>query len=492
MTDDTISTDAATLDEGDALLGPILFLDDAHDGQLHLSALVFVRGTDTPEPLVCVDGHYPFTEIAADADGRVLRARFDGPVSEPITYEALGQSHTIRTGYDGDLNIAFASCNGEENGDLDRDPDERNAMWARLRDDHRANPFHLILHGGDQIYADEVTLGHPLSEDWPDSVPKDPERAHLRDLRAHLRRGFFERYIAFFESCPAFMELAASVPALCQWDDHDICDGWGSLPRSRTYSPVGQTLYEVAREVTLIFQHGCTLDDMPGRFYDKTGLSLGWWVDLPDLRIVAPDLRGERTRRQVMGDVGWSMMDAFAALPPTAHILFVSSVPLLGPRLSVLEAAMVVTPKMQEYEDDLRDQWQSRAHRKEWRRMLQLLTDIATDTGARITAVSGEIHLAARATMPLGDHCTLHQLIASGVAHRPPPLAWAKVLGSLAALGEDPLEGAPITIRRLPGQAGRYVAERNTLVISRTGTDWHAVWDLEVSGKTEPLALAGA
>ena len=153
---------------------------------------------------------------------------------------------------------------------------------------------------------------------------------------------------------------------------------------------------------------------------------------------------------------------------------------------------MVVTPKMQEYEDDLRDQWQSRAHRTEWRRMLQLLTDIATDTGARITALSGEIHLAARATMPLGETCTLHQLIASGVAHRPPPKAWARVLGSLAALGEDPLQGAPIKIRRLPGQMGRYVAERNTLVVTRTDDAWHAVWDLEVSGKTDPLPLAGA
>ncbi|MBY5934781.1 alkaline phosphatase family protein [Tateyamaria omphalii] len=486
-----MATDPDTSSTTSRILGPILFLDDVRDAALHLSALVFVTDTTNPDPLICGEGRYPFVEIAADAGWRVLRARFEAAMSAPVTYSVLGQSHTIRTGYDGDLNIAFASCNGEENGDLDRDPDERNAMWARLRDDHRNNPFHLLLHGGDQIYADEVTLGHPLSEDWPESVPKDPERADLRELRAHLRRGFFERYMKFFDTCPAFMELAASVPSLCQWDDHDICDGWGSLPRSRTYSPVGQTLYEVAREATLIFQHACTLDDMPGRFHDKTGLSLGWWIDLPDLRLVAPDLRGERTRRQVMGDVGWAMMEAVAALPPTRQILFISSVPLLGPRLSVLEAAMVVTPKMQEYEDDLRDQWQSRAHRTEWRRMLQLLTDIAVDTGARITAVSGEIHLAARATMPLGGQDTLHQLIASGVAHRPPPQAWAKVLGSLAAFGEGPLDGAPITIERLPGQSGRYVAERNTLAITRTDDAWHAVWDLEDSGKTEPLALAG-
>ena len=473
----------------DNVLGPVLFLDDVREGRLHLSALVFVQGNDTPGPLTCGAGHFPFVEIASDAGWRVLRARFDGSMSQPITYGALNQTHTIRTGYDGDLNIAFASCNGEENGDLERDPDERNAMWTRLRDSHRAAPYHLLLHGGDQIYADEVTLGHPLSDDWPESVPKDPERADLRDLRAHLRRGFFARYMAFFESCPAFLELAASVPSLCQWDDHDICDGWGSLPRSRTYSPVGQTLFEVAREATLIFQHGCTLDDMPGRFHDKTGLSLGWWIDLPRLRIVAPDLRAERTRRQVMGDVGWDMMDSVAAAPPVEHMLLVSSVPLLGPRLSVLETVMVAIPKMQEYEDDLRDQWQSRAHRAEWRRMLQMMINIADRTGAGITVLSGEIHLAARATMPLGSHGTLHQLIASGVAHRPPPKAWARVLGSLAAFGEGPVPGVSITIDRLPGQLGRYVAERNTLDVTRQDGVWRAVWDLEDSGRTAALSL---
>ena len=60
---------------------------------------------------------------------------------------------------------------------MDREDSERNAMWARLREEHRRAPFALLLHGGDQIYADEITEGHPLSQDWPKRIPADPSRA---------------------------------------------------------------------------------------------------------------------------------------------------------------------------------------------------------------------------------------------------------------------------------------------------------------------------
>ena len=166
-----------------------------------------------------------------------------------------------------------------------------------------------------------------------------------------------------------------------------------------------------------------------------------------------------------------------------------SSVPLLGPRLSLLEAAMVAVPRMQKYEDDLRDQWQSRAHRDEWRRMLRLVRDMARADHQDVVAISGEIHLATRATMDLGDGLHLHQLVASGITHRAPPKAWANVLGSLSRLGESPLPDHPIRIACLPGQRTRYVAERNYLTLERQDDSWRAWWELEASGTTPALAI---
>lgn len=469
-------------------IGPVLFLDDVAGSQLLLSALFITARDDAPPPIVTAAGELRVELLAGYANACVWRARFTLPANRPSEYRWNGATYAVAGDLTGDLRLAYVSCNGEEVGDMDREGSERNAMWERLRSEHQRRPFALMLHGGDQVYADEVTEGHELSHDWPERIPRDSSRAALDDLRHHLRERFLERYAALY-AAPQFAWLAARVPSLMQWDDHDICDGWGSLRRSRTYSPVGQTLFAVARESFLVFQQATTDGDLPTRFADPEGQHLGWAVHGPDLRILAPDLRSERTRRQIMGPGGWEMMEAEAQHEVEGHTLLMSSVPLLGPRLSLLEALMVVITRMQKYEDDLRDQWQSRAHRDEWRRMLRLVRDLARRDGHDITAVSGEIHLATRAVMDLRDGLHLNQLVASGIAHRAPPKGWAKVLGALASLGEDPLPENPIRIEPLPGHTSRYIADRNYLLLERVSGNWSAQWDLETTGLTPALAL---
>ena len=58
----------------------------------------------------------------------------------------------------------------------------------------------------------------------------------------------------------------------------------------------------------------------------------------------------------------------------------------------------------------------------------------------------------------------------------------------VVSLHEERIDAA-IRIGRLPGQRGRYVAERNYLLLERQGAEWQARWDLETSGLTDPLAL---
>ncbi|WP_227270662.1 alkaline phosphatase D family protein [Roseobacter weihaiensis] len=470
------------------ILGPFLTLDAADSDRMHLAA-VFVAPQGVTVPAVQVqDVDYPAVRLAQIDESVIYRVRFAVPTDRASAYAWQGTTYDLASDLRGDLRIAFASCNGEEHGDMDREEAERNVMWARLGAQHEAAPFSILLHGGDQIYADEATLGHDLSHHWPKEVPKDPSRADLEDLRQHLRQGFLARYTALM-AAPSYAWLCARVPSLAQWDDHDICDGWGSLPRSRTYSPVGQVLFEVAREMALLFQHGCRDGDLPARFHDPEGAHLGWVVAVPGLALVAPDLRSERTRRQIMGPGGWRMMEQIAAQPQPDRLLLLSSVPLLGPRLSLLETLMVLTPRMQKYEDDLRDQWQSRAHRAEWQRMLQLVCTVMQDGRCDVTALSGEIHLATRATMATGRGRALHQLVASGVTHRPPPQKWARFLGALAAFGDSPLPGHPIRIHRIPGQRQRYIAERNALLVTRQSDRWRAEWSMEQSGLTPALPI---
>ena len=186
-----------------------------------------------------------------------------------------------------------------------------------------------------------------------------------------------------------------------------------------------------------------------------------------------------------MGPEGWALVSQTAPAPGD-HTIIVSSVPLLGPRLSVIERLMMMIPHMQKYEDDLRDQWQSRAHREEWRRMLREVTRMRAQ--GPVTVISGEIHLAGRAEMG-GPAGTVHQLVASGITHQPPGQAYARALGLLAGFGEAPLSDSPISTLPLPGHRRRYVAERNFLTLWRRGGKWQSQWHLEKSGPTAPMDL---
>jgi hypothetical protein len=466
--------------------GPVLIYRGLTDGKLMLSALFGYAEADGRPAFDCDQGAGTYKELFRDNGFIVARVDFALSTDEPVGQYRFGQQvFKVQTRFDGDLKIAFVSCNGQEHGDFDRPEPQRNAMWDRLLAEHMQHPFGLLLHGGDQIYADQDVKSHPLTQDWPDKLPRDVTAAQMLDVKHALQRAFIVRYTRLLSS-HALADICARVPSLAMWDDHDICDGWGSLERSRTRSAIGQTVFTIAREMFLLFQHGATEDDIPQLFADPDGVALGWHHRFPGFEIIAPDLRSERGRRQVMGTRGWTMMDRLGTAPVQDHVFMVSSVPLLGPRLSIVERLMLLIPSMQKYEDDLRDQWQSRAHRDEWQRMLSLCLNVLER--ANMTVLSGEIHLATQARMK-GKSRDLIQLIASGIAHDAPPQGYARALGMLAGLGEAPLRGHPISINALPGQPRRYVAERNYLVLHREGTHWSANWELETSGTTARVGL---
>ena len=474
-----------------ARTGPILFALGGDGTSDRIRALI-VRPDGEPAPLVSTESGDMASHELASLFGRTLHAiDFSLPSGAVSSYTVAGERFLVTSPATPDMRIAYVSCNGQEESDLDRDLSERDIVWQRLADENLDDPFGLLLQGGDQLYADDVLRCHPEVERWQ-SLPKT-ERGSVPltpDITETLRRFYFDRYLITYTR-PAFASLAARVPSIMMWDDHDIIDGWGSHPPEMLDSPVGKALFEAAREMFLLFQLAARPGEMPEIVSDKSGTSLGTVVRYPALSVITPDLRSERRLERVMGNAGWTMLDdAFAQTPEGDRILLMSSVPALGPRLSWAELAADIIPGTAEYQDDLRDQWQSRAHRDEWCRMLRLVRDMARRDGHDLTALSGEIHLATRAVMDLGGDRHLNQLVASGIAHRAPPVAWARFLGALATLGDAPLPDHPIRIAALPGHRTRYLAERNYLLLTRVGKAWSAQWNLEESGLTPPLPLS--
>ncbi|RVV97142.1 alkaline phosphatase family protein [Mesobaculum littorinae] len=455
-------------------------------GQLRIAALVGRPSGDAP-PEVESDGTTVApVRLAEGAGFAIYRYDLSLPATEDAWYRVGDERHRLNLAIGGDARIAFVSCNGQEEGDLGRDFEERNRMWRRLADEHDDAPFQLLLEGGDQIYADEVTKAHPLSENWPEDYP-DLDDAQATKVRDALREAFFVRYATLY-AAGDFSRLAARVPALPIWDDHDICDGWGSLPEPALDSRLGRTLFDVARETYLLFQFALRPEEAGEVFPDATGTSLSWSVALPGVTILGPDLRSERRLDRVMGDTGWRVFRDMVRKIETERVILVSSVPLLGPRLSLLERTMRFTGWMKDYEDDLRDQWQSYAHRAEWQDMLREMVGLIEGRGIDVTVISGEIHLATRGEMTTARG-PMHQLVASGISHPAPTEAYPLALGSLARLGEAPLKGHKIRLKPLPGKRSIYTAERNFLVLTRREGAWSAEWELEESGRTAPLPL---
>ncbi|MFA9459499.1 alkaline phosphatase D family protein [Thiohalorhabdus sp. Cl-TMA] len=471
-------------------IGPILFARGADAESTAFSALL-VLPEDSPAPPLHPEGGeaVPPEQIHHCVGVRAWRYDFRLPARRRATYALEGRSYEVATDLTGDLRIAYVSCNGKEDGDMDRPAAERNALWRILREEHDADPFQLMLHGGDQLYADEVMDAHPDLHAWHRSDQEEQERGRFtRDMADSAARFFLARYRDVY-TAEDTAYLVARVPSMMMWDDHDIIDGWGSHPRWYHDNDVAQGVFRTARTFFRLFQQGEGPATLPAESDAENHPSLTCWWRFPGLGVIAPDLRSQRLPNRVMDEDGWGLFEqGLAELAGEPRVLVLSSVPGLGPRLSYVERFLHLIPGAQKYEDDLRDQWQSPAHRAEWCRFLEALEEQGKRPGHRLTLLSGEIHLATRGVL-LTEPEPIHQLVSSGIAHPPPPTLYARALGALARLGEDPLPGRPIRMYPLPGRKGIYTNERNFLVLTRRNGKWTAYWETEGGGPTGPLAI---
>ncbi|HSK39422.1 MAG TPA: alkaline phosphatase D family protein, partial [Arenibaculum sp.] len=385
-----------------------------------------------------------------------------------------------------DPRIAYTACNGSEDEDVRHLPAGRNARWAHLLGRHRGTPFHLALHGGDQLYADAVWARSPALAAW--NARSWRERLDLPftpEMAAETEDHFIDHYVRLWRQ-PETAAFLASAPSIMMWNDHDIFDGWGSHPDERRASPVFQGVYTVARHCFSLFQMG--MDPMmpvescwgaaTGNFCQ--GFRLG------RIGLLALDLRSERLPRRVLSERTWTdlpgWLDRFSGVE---HLILMSSVPLVHVNLNAVERLVNAWPGQARFEDDLRDQWRSYAHETEWLRLLRLLGDFSVRRRARVTVISGEVHLGFAAIVH-GPWHDIWQLTSSGIAHPPPNRMYVRILDRLARRREVVRDG--LTLEMLPyGETGtRFLRSRNWLELAFDGTgalvaDWHA------EGETAPL-----
>lgn len=473
------------------LAGPILLFRGVTPSTVRLSATVVLAEGAAPPMLDVEDGTAGAPERLGGRLGSAVW-RYDleiprGATEREVAY-ALGDARhsVLLPGDGGPLRLAYTACNGsEDEGMAVEDMARRNRLWTALGERHRQSPRHLLLQGGDQLYADALWTEVPALAAWRRRPRAERIAAPAgADLVERIADYYYERYCRMW-AMPEIAPLVASIPSVMMWDDHDIVDGWGSQRADKQDCPVFRAVYAAAREAFVLFQLGARAEAMPDGFADRDGGQLGWSGRLGPLGIVAPDLRSERRLDRVMGDAGWRWLErTLDGMRDCRRLLLMLSVPLVNLDLSWLERLFRLVPGEPSFQDDLRDQWMSHVHREEWRRMAGALCGFAADSGVPVTIVSGEIHLAALGRLE-HDGVAVDQLISSGIAHPPPPRGFARALGWLARGARAPAPGFTVRMLELPGTGRRYLDARNwlELAVSAEG-DLAAAWHHDGDGET--------
>jgi phosphodiesterase/alkaline phosphatase D-like protein len=465
------------------LMGPVLSVDGMKVGMdtWRLSALVVAKSS--PGSLAWqneIEQHTAEAEALWHCDGlTVFRFRFAVPLqAKPSVfhYDVAGTRHAVHLpAATQSPHMAYASCNGFSSPSAMKRIDDNNAMWSVMQTQHQADPYHLLLLGGDQVYADEMWATVPSLRHWVELDDTSAHRAPFsRTMQREIERFYLRLYVHRW-SQPAIAKMLACVPMLAMWDDHDIFDGWGSYQEERQNCPVFQGIWPIARRAFAAFQQ--QLGDGEQRssaiMADNSVFSFG--MVLPSIAILALDMRSERTTKRVLSPAHWqSVWNWISQLPEDVeHLMLMSSIPVIYPGFDTLEGLFGMVPGRQDLEDDLRDHWNTIPHKGERLRLIHRLLALARTQHIRPTILSGDVHVAAlgvlessREVAPGARAGVINQLISSGIVHPGPGKPVLFALKHFFSNVDEVDTSISARMVEFPGTQQRFIGQRNYLDLS--------------------------
>jgi PhoD-like phosphatase len=370
--------------------------------------------------------------------------------------------------------VAFVSCNGASHFKPDA---SKYVVWKKLKDRIDAGEVDLVLHGGDQVYADWIA-DYLLNQPGHASVTP-ANTAKVAELASLYRTLYTDTW-----SVPEVAAVLASVPNVMTWDDHDIYDGYGS--HDHDGDTPQQTLFTAARQAYLDFQvsHG------PGPL-DAASSTLSAWTH-GEVGFLLLDTRTNRrwTESRVLGDRQIEVAKAWAAKNARGlkRLYVVSSIPLVHAQVAAALALLRILPGTEEVEDDLRDAWVSSNNRNECQRLAKWLFSVQNeDEKLQVTVLGGDVHVAAlaeiRSNLPahIGNALVtprIFQVTSSGIGTAPPTGLVRKLMR--LALGHDIELGTQDIIGRLVrvnGAKDIVLAQRNFVVLNLEDSSAPGTWE---------------
>jgi len=378
----------------------------------------------------------------------------------------------------------------------------KNALWFDMAEKHRnpsrLSPFHVLLMGGDQVYADSMWETVKLIKDWASKSRKQQVAARFTSsMQDKVEEFYFSLYRDRWSQLePA--DMLASIPTVMMWDDHDIFDGWGSYPKELQNCDVYQGIYQVARRYFQAFQLQIPPDEPhPMSLLDHGSQNLSMGFDLQTMALLVLDMRSERTLDTVMRDESWNAVEEWMqGQNYKKHLVIMASIPVVHPDFGLMESVLGFLPGQQELEDDLKDHWTSRTHKTERLRFIHRLLRFAREKNCRVTLISGDVHVGATGIIeskrvPDADRNSqvINQLTSSGIVHPAPPGIALFFLEKTGDAVEEVDRDVIARMLEFPGTRQRFISGRNWLGLEGDKKDrlW-ACWYLEpdIAGISQP------
>ncbi|EIE79748.1 hypothetical protein RO3G_04453 [Rhizopus delemar RA 99-880] len=212
------------------------------------------------------------------------------------------------------MRFMFYSCNGFSDVPQEirnKFGEKKAPLWQDVLDRHKVMPFHVMLGGGDQLYQDRMTK-EDFMKTWIQE--KNPSKRLAMRMTQEMKDGFENFY---------FWNYIKSFRILLMGMVH-------TLQKCRIQSVFKHTTIELASE------HGMIRGTLPTCNHIISTLG-------PDIGFLALDCRGERTKfeicRQTSYDTVFKRLNSM--MPSTVkHLLVLTGVPLIYPRLSLFEHLM--------------------------------------------------------------------------------------------------------------------------------------------------------
>jgi len=362
--------------------------------------------------------------------------------------------------------LALLSCNGAFEVEH---PERRYRMWQRLHAEVAAGNVDLVIHAGDQVYADDIVKRYASTA----RRAKDPD-ALLGMLTEEYRRLYVER----FWNVPEVAAVLTACPNIMTWDDHDIDEGWGSNPFDD--QPWRRVFFQAARQAFSEFQAsiGCPGID-PGSF--ACGFTHG------EVAFLLLDGRSHRLykERRVLGEPQIEAARAWLHALPSAirRVYVVLGIPPVHAKLATAAAILKWTPLSEPYAADLRDGWAAPNNAEECARLMKVLFDFyASHPASEVTILSGDVHVAniGKIEGPRGG--VIWQVTSSGIGS-PAPQGLAGWL--MEKVSRNPVDlGAGVRGQLMPIMPdGHDLMMRRNFAILRTDEEegWHRDGSLRVA-----------